>query len=51
MHDKYGTGLDAHYCYPNCDVLINKLGLTDRAALEAAEIKGSMPFRVEFDIG
>lgn len=39
MADKYGTGEDRHYCYPRSDVLINKLGLTDIAALEAAEIE------------
>ena len=39
MVDKYGMGLDEHYCYPGSDVLINKLGLTDAAALEAAEIE------------
>jgi cell filamentation protein len=37
--DKYGRGQDAHYCYPGTDVLINKLGLADEAALEAAEIE------------
>lgn len=39
MADKYGTGQDAQYCYPGSHVLINKLGLTDEAALEVAEIK------------
>lgn len=39
MPDKYGTGADSQYCYPDSDVLINKLGLTDGAALEAAEIE------------
>ena len=28
-----------HYCYPDSDVLINKLGLIDGAALELAEIE------------
>ena len=39
MVDKYGTGGDTQYCYPGSDVLINKLGLTDEAALEAAEVE------------
>ena len=39
MADKYGTGQDGQYCYPGSDVLINKLGITDRNALEAAEIE------------
>ena len=39
MADKYGTGQDLHYCYPDSDVLINKLGLIDGAALELAEIE------------
>lgn len=39
MSDKYGSGSDAQYCYPNSDVLINKLGITDEAALEFAEIE------------
>ncbi|MBJ7312068.1 putative adenosine monophosphate-protein transferase Fic [Rugamonas sp. CCM 8940] len=39
MSAKYGTGQDGQYCYPNSDVLINKLGITDRDALDAAEIE------------
>lgn len=39
MSDKYGTGTDAQYCYPNSDVLVNKLGITDGPALELAEIE------------
>lgn len=39
MVDKYGAGYDEHYCYPDSDVLINKLGLTDEASLAAAEIE------------
>lgn len=39
MPDKYGSGQDRQYCYPDSDVLINKLGLTDAQALEAAEIE------------
>ena len=39
MSDKYGTGQDGQYCYPNSDVLINKLGITDEEALEVAEIE------------
>lgn len=38
MSDKYGAGQDAQYCYPNSEVLINKLGITEADALEAAEI-------------
>jgi fido (protein-threonine AMPylation protein) len=38
MSDKNGTGQDGRYCYPNSDVLINKLGLRDKRALEAAEV-------------
>lgn len=39
MPDKYGAGRDTQYCYPDSDVLINKLGLTDEASLEAAEVE------------
>ncbi|MBC3876476.1 putative adenosine monophosphate-protein transferase Fic [Undibacterium sp. FT79W] len=39
MSDKYGTGQDKQYCYPNSAVLINKLGLKDADSLEAAEIE------------
>ncbi len=39
MSDKYGTGQDGQYCYPDTDVLINKLGITEHDALEAAEIE------------
>jgi cell filamentation protein len=39
MSDKFGTGQDGQYCYPDSDVLINKLGLTDGDALEATEIE------------
>ncbi|MES2069019.1 MAG: putative adenosine monophosphate-protein transferase Fic [Pseudomonadota bacterium] len=39
MSDKYGTGQDKQYCYTNSDVLVNKLGLMDGDALEAAEIE------------
>lgn len=53
MSDKYGTGQDRQYCYPGSDVLINKLGLTDKAALEAAEIELSQlrvdQFEPDFD--
>lgn len=38
MSDKYGSGQDGQYCYPNSDVLINKLGLDNERELEAAEI-------------
>ncbi len=37
MPDKYGSGRDTQYCYS--DVLVNKLGLTDQASLEAAEVE------------
>lgn len=39
MPDKYGAGGDTQYCYPGSDVLLNKLGLTDEAALEATEVE------------
>lgn len=39
MPDKYGAGGDTQYCYPASDVLINKFGLIDEAALEAAEVQ------------
>ena len=39
MSDKYGTGQDGQYCYANSDVLINKLGITEEDALDAAEIE------------
>ncbi|WP_342116667.1 putative adenosine monophosphate-protein transferase Fic [Pseudoduganella sp. OTU4001] len=39
MTDKYGAGGDTRYCYPGSDILINKLGLTDAAALETAEVE------------
>lgn len=39
MPDRYGSSSDTLYCYPGSDVLINKLDLTDEAALEAAEIE------------
>ncbi|PWF44667.1 putative adenosine monophosphate-protein transferase Fic [Massilia glaciei] len=38
MSDKYGSGQDRQYCYPNSGVLINKLGITEADALELAEI-------------
>jgi cell filamentation protein len=37
MSGKYGTGEDSQYCYPNSDVLINRLGIVDKALLESAE--------------
>jgi cell filamentation protein len=37
--DKYGIGQDKRYCYPGTNILINKLGLVDEGALEAAEIE------------
>lgn len=38
MIDKYGIGHDSQYCYPESDVLINKLGLRHQEALQKAEI-------------
>ena len=38
MSDKYGTGTDAQYCYPDSDVLINKLGITDGLGLEQPKL-------------
>ena len=50
---KYGTGGDAQYCYPGSDLLINKLGLTDEAGLEAAEVELTQArieqFKPDFD--
>lgn len=40
MRDKYGIGQDP-YCYPNSDVLVNKLNIRDEDALAAAEIEFS----------
>jgi cell filamentation protein len=45
MSDKYGVGQDI-YCYPDSGVLINKLGITDQAALDAAELEFTQ-FRAE----
>lgn len=39
MVDKAARGGDGYYCYPDSDVLINKLGFLDERQLEAAEIK------------
>ncbi|NHZ95260.1 hypothetical protein [Massilia sp. CCM 8734] len=53
MAAKYGTGEDGRYCYPNSNVLINKLGITDEHALEVAEVKLSHArigqFTLDFD--
>ena len=49
MADKYGTDPDTQYCYPNSDVLINKLGLTDEVALEYAEIELTQARIEQFD--
>lgn len=38
MGGKYGAGQD-EYCYPNTNVLINQLGITDQHALEVAEVE------------
>lgn len=38
MSDKYGVGRDI-YCYPASNVLINKLEITDQAALDIAELE------------
>ena len=40
MRDKYGVGQDP-YCYPDSDVLINKLGIRVEETLAAAEIEFS----------
>lgn len=40
MRDKYGVGQDP-YCYPNSDVLANKLNIRDEDTLAAAEIEFS----------
>ena len=37
--ERYGTGQDGQYCYPNSDMLVNKLGITEEDALEATEIE------------
>ena len=39
MPDKYGSGQDKQYCYPDSVVLINKLSITNEADLEAVEIE------------
>ncbi|WP_201800028.1 hypothetical protein [Andreprevotia sp. IGB-42] len=36
MNDKYGVGQDV-YCYPDSDVLQNRLGIRDAVTLEQAE--------------
>ena len=38
MRDKYGVGQDP-YCYPDADVLVNKLNIRDEETLAAAEIE------------
>lgn len=38
MRDKYGAGQDP-YCYPDSDVLVNKLNIRDEETLVAAEIE------------
>ncbi|MBY6064565.1 Fic/DOC family protein [Pseudidiomarina sediminum] len=40
MRDKYGFGQDP-YCYPNSDVLVNKLNIDDEDTLATAEIEFS----------
>jgi cell filamentation protein len=37
MRDKYGVSQD-HYCYPNSDVLINKLNIENHDSLAEAEL-------------
>ena len=39
MADKYGAGRDTQYCYSASDVLINRFGILDEAALESAEVQ------------
>ncbi len=38
MRDKYSVGQDP-YCYPDADVLVNKLNIRDEETLSAAEIE------------
>lgn len=53
MSDKYGTGQDRLYCYPDSHVLINKLGFTCETELEAAEVELTQvrvgQFKPDFD--
>ncbi|RSZ56559.1 putative adenosine monophosphate-protein transferase Fic [Massilia atriviolacea] len=53
MAGKYGSDEDGEYCYPNSNVLINKLGITDEDALQAAEVQLSQTrieqFHPDFD--
>ncbi|MDQ2819302.1 MAG: putative adenosine monophosphate-protein transferase Fic [Pseudomonadota bacterium] len=37
--ERYGSGQDVRYCYPDSDVLINRLGIRQEAELELAEIE------------
>ena len=41
MFSKYDvyTTVQSIYCYPDTDVLVNKLGIRDKDALKAAEIE------------
>lgn len=41
MPDKYGTGFDTIYCYPNSEVLRNILGIQDQELLSSAEVEFS----------
>ncbi|MRW90818.1 putative adenosine monophosphate-protein transferase Fic [Duganella sp. FT80W] len=45
MPDKYGEGQDI-YCYPDSNVLVNLLGITDNDTLSAAEVEFTR-FRLE----
>jgi len=45
MPDKYGVAQDP-YCYAGSDVLVNLLGITDQATLDAAEVEFTR-YRVE----
>lgn len=38
MQDKYGTGQDVVYCYPDSEVLKNILNITDQSKLNDAEV-------------
>jgi cell filamentation protein len=49
MSDKYGAGSDTQYCYPNSDVLINKLGLTEESTLGEAEVELTQARIEQFD--
>lgn len=49
MPDRYGAGSDTQYCYPNSNVLINKLGLTEESTLGDAEVELTQARIEQFD--